>query len=112
MVKQTISNDNMVNTTVERLFYSPEGHIVVSALFGLALALIFRRVCKDNCTDYYAPYIKDIENKKFKIEDMCYTYKPYTVKCDKTQKIYTSYNINTEPENKIAEPGLIEKIFN
>jgi hypothetical protein len=111
MVKAPVPNDNIINSTVDRLFYSTEGHIVVSALFGLALALVFRRVCKDNCTEYYAPFIKDIENKKFKIEDTCYEYKPYSVKCDTSQKIYTSYNINTKPDNKVDEPGLIDKFF-
>lgn len=111
MVKNIVQ-DSMINTTVDRLFYSYEGQLIVSALFGLALALIFRRVCKDNCTEYYAPFIKDIENKNFKIEDTCYEYKPYSVKCDNSQKIYTSYNINTNPDNKIDEPGLIDKIFN
>jgi hypothetical protein len=110
MVKKPI-NDNMINTSVERLFYTSTGQLIVSALFGLALALIFRRVCKDNCTVYYAPYIKDIENKKFKIEDTCYEYKPYSVKCDKTQKIYTSYNINKTPENKMDEPSIIDKFI-
>ena len=111
MVKKAIE-DNIVNTSVERLFYTSTGQAIVSGIFGLSLALIFRRVCKDNCTEYYAPFIKDIENKNFKIEDTCYTYKPYSVKCDTTKKIYKSYNINTNPDNKIDEPGLIDKIFN
>jgi hypothetical protein len=111
MVKKVIE-ESMINTSVERLFYTSTGQAIVSALFGLALALIFRRVCKGDCTEYYAPFIKDIENKSFKIEDTCYTYKPYTVKCDTTQKIYKSYNINTDLDNKIDEPGIIDKIFN
>jgi hypothetical protein len=111
MVKKAIE-ENMINSSVERLFYTTTGQAIVSALFGLSLALIFRRVCNGDCTDYYAPNIKDIENKSFKIEDTCYTYKPYNVKCDTTQKIYKSYNINTTPENKIDEPGIIDKIFN
>lgn len=109
MVKQAVS-DNIINTSVDRLFYSYEGQLIVSALFGLALALIFRRVCKDNCTEYYAPFIKDIENKNFKIEDKCYQYKPYSVKCNTSEKIYTSYNINSEIDNKIDEQGIIDKI--
>lgn len=110
MVKKVIE-DSMLNTSVERLFYTSTGQAIVSAIFGLALALIFRRVCNGDCTEYYAPFIKDIEKKSFKIEDICYIYKPYSVKCDETQKIYKSYNINIKPENKLDDNSIIDKIF-
>jgi len=104
-------DESMITTSVHRLFYDKEGQIVISALFGLALALLFRRVCKDNCTIYFAPNIDDIEGKTFKLEDQCYKYKPYSTKCDSSQKMYESYDINTKPENKVEDAGLFSKIF-
>lgn len=97
--------------TIHRLFYEKEGQMVVSALFGLALALIFRRVCKDNCTLYFAPNIEDIQDKTFRLEDQCYRYKAYTTKCDNTQKVYQQYDVNMTPENKVEDSGLLSKLF-
>lgn len=107
-----IKDNNLLTTTINRLFYEKEGQIVVSALFGLALALIFRRVCKNNCTVYFAPDLKDIENKSFIIEDICYKYKPYPVKCDNTKQIFESYDVNTNPDNKITDYGILSTLFN
>lgn len=104
-------NQSTLAVTIQRLFYEENGQIVVSALFGLALALVFRRVCKDNCVLYYAPDIKEIDNKIFKLEDTCYKYKPYSVKCNHNEKILKNYDINTNPENKIIDNGLFSKIF-
>ena len=40
-----------VRTAVDKLLYTPFGQILTSAIFGLAIALLFKRVCKDNCTE-------------------------------------------------------------
>jgi len=104
-------NQSTLAITINRLFYQKDGQIVVSALFGLALALIFRRVCKDNCVIYYAPDIKEVDNKIFKLEDTCYKYKPHSVKCNNKDKTLKVYNINTNPENQIIDQGLFSKIF-
>lgn len=104
-------DQSTIRMTIQRLFYEKEGQIVVSALFGLALALIFRRVCKDNCVIYYAPNTKDIENKVFKLEDTCYKYKPYAVKCNTNEKIFKTYDVNTKPDNQIIDYGLFSKLF-
>lgn len=95
----------MIRPAIDRLLYSPTGQLLISAIFGLALALMFRRVCKDNCVIFYAPYIKDIEGKVFKLEDTCYTYTPYMVKCQTaptSKQPLEPYNVNTEPINKIG----------
>lgn len=106
-----VKEETTLSTTIHRLFYEKNGQIVVSALFGLALALIFRRVCKDNCTVYFAPNIKDIENKSFIVEDVCYKYKPYTVKCDNTKENYKSYDINVKPDNELTDYGVFTRMF-
>ena len=75
-----------LRVTIDRLFYDDTGQIIVSALFGLALALLFRRICKDNCVLYSAPDIKEIEENVFNLEDTCYKYKSYAVKCNAKDK--------------------------
>lgn len=97
-------NRNMkdgIRLVINKLFYTEIGQIITSALFGLALALLFKRVCKNNCTKYYAPYIDEIQNKIFKLEDTCYKYFPYMVKCPNDNNILSPYDINSKPLNKI-----------
>lgn len=95
-----------LNATIDRLFYNEIGQIIVSALFGLSLALIFKRVCKDNCVLYHAPDINDIENKVFKLENTCYKYTPYAVKCE-NKEFVLPYNGNKTPDNLIKDnPGI------
>jgi hypothetical protein len=86
---------------VDRLMYTSFGQKLVSSIFGLALALLFHRVCKDNCTIYYAPYVSEVEGNVFKLEDTCYKYEPYMTKCMDEQQILNPYDVNTKPENKI-----------
>lgn len=109
MVKK-VAESTMV-TTIHRLFYEREGQIVVSALFGLALALIFRRVCTGDCVLYFAPNVSDIQGKTFILEDTCYKYSPYAVKCNDKEKIYKAYDVNLQPENAIIDYGLFSKLF-
>ena len=97
----------LLRESINKLLYTPIGQFIVSAIFGLALALLFKRVCKDNCTAYFAPYIDEIEGKVFQLEDTCYEYTPYMVNCDKTNNVLKPYDINAKPENKIAEPPKI-----
>jgi hypothetical protein len=106
-----VKDNSSTSVVISRLFYEKDGQMIVSAIFGLALALIFRRVCKDNCVVYFAPKINDIDGKMFKIEDTCYKYKPYTVKCNKNENIYKTYDINTKPDNEIIDYGLFSRIF-
>ena len=100
-----------LRVTIDRLFYDETGQIIVSALFGLALALLFRRICKDNCVVYSAPDIKDIEGNIFNLEDTCYKYKSYPVKCNSIDTPLKPYDINIKPDNLISVPSFFEKIF-
>ena len=100
-----------LRVTIDRLFYDDTGQIIVSALFGLALALLFRRICKDNCVLYSAPDIKEIESNVFNLEDTCYKYKSYPVKCNDIDKPLEPYDINKTPDNLISIPGFFEKTF-
>lgn len=100
-----------INSLVDRLFYNSTGQFIVSAIFGIALALVFHRVCKDNCIVFYAPQITDINNHIFELEGSCYKYIPHPVKCDTNQKIIQPYNINAIPDNKLETKGFFTKMF-
>ena len=95
-MKQDFANmflNNVMNTdTGQKLF---------SFLCGLGLTLVFQRVCKDNCTMFYAPHQTDFVDKQFKVEDTCFVYQPYITKC--TDKVLLPYNLNDKPVNKIVE---------
>ena len=107
-----MTKDSRINVYIDKLLYDSNGQMFVSAIFGLALALMFNRVCKDNCILFYAPRLDDIQGKKFKLEDTCHSYSPYTVQCDKKQKIIKPYDINVHPDNVIEEKGFISRIMN
>lgn len=68
---------------VDRLFYTSMGAYVVSAIFGLALAFMFQRVCADkSCIVVKPPPMKEIDDYVYKINDTsCYKYTPRVVKC-------------------------------
>ncbi len=97
---------------IDRLFYTSMGQTFISALFGISIALLFKRVCKENCVLYYAPKQTDVEGKVFKVEDSCYKYTPKIVKCNETLTppiLY--YNGNRKPDNVIEEPNMFNKLF-
>jgi hypothetical protein len=63
------------------------GRYVMSILLGFGLATLFRTVCKGkNCLVYNAPPLDEIENKTYKENNKCYTYKAEYQKCDKNKK--------------------------
>ena len=98
-----------IKDIISRLFYTETGQILISALFGLSLALIFKRVCKENCVLYIAPNSIDIDGKIFKFEDKCYKYSKINVKCN--EKPVENYNGPYTPENKLNEPNFFSKLF-
>jgi hypothetical protein len=93
---------SVFDTAVSRLLYTPIGQIIVSAIFGLALGLMFKRVCKGNCTNYFAPYVDEVKGQTFKLEDTCYEYAPYMVDCKKEDNALEPYDVNIKPVNKIG----------
>ena len=92
-----------VRSSVDRLLYTSFGQILISAIFGLAVALLFHRVCKSGCIVYYAPHIDEVQDKVFQLEDTCYKYTPYVIPCKQNQEILNPYDVNDEPINKIQK---------
>jgi hypothetical protein len=87
---------------IDKLLYTSNGQIIISAIIGLGISLLFRRICKDNCTVYYAPYIEEVKDNVFKLEDTCYQYTPYVVECQKDKvAILNPYDVNERPDNKL-----------
>ena len=83
----------MIRQVIDRLLYTYYGQVIVSAVFGLALGLLFHKACKGKCTIYYAPYIDEVKDRVFQLEDTCYVYNPHIVKCNTKQKILNPYNV-------------------
>lgn len=78
----------MVNLNIKRLLYTPVGKILMSIIFGLGLASLFRKVCRDDkCISFNGPIIEDISGRVFQYGDDCYKYKQTAVRCDKSKKI-------------------------
>jgi len=98
-----------LKTIIQRLLYTNMGQLFISSLFGLSLALLFRRVCKENCVMYIAPKAEEIEGKIFKLEDNCYSYSTVSVKCN--EKTINSYEGNRTADNQITEPTFFSKLF-
>jgi len=106
-----IDKNNNIASLVDRLFYNSSGQLIVSSIFGIALALLFQRVCKDNCIVFYAPKTTDIKDNIFELEGSCYKYTQHPVKCDTTQKIIDPYNINAVPDNKLESNSTFSNFF-
>lgn len=76
-----------VHQLTSRMFYSNKGQLIISILFGLAIALLFQRVCKDRkCIIITAPATADIAGKVYQFEGECFKYTPYGVKCPADKK--------------------------
>jgi hypothetical protein len=71
-----------INDITDRLFYKENGQMFVSAIFGLALALLFQKVCKDRkCLMITAPDTQEITSKIHEFEGECYRYTTQAVHC-------------------------------
>jgi hypothetical protein len=60
----------------------PIGNFLISAILGLGLAAIFKKVCNEgHCVVIKGPPYENIKDKIFVFEDKCYKYKPKAVSC-------------------------------
>lgn len=82
-----------MNTTI--------GNIIFSFICGLGLSLVFKKVCKGNCVQYFAPHPMEFIEKQFQIENTCFEYEPYVVECVDEEKVLLPYSEKDMPENKI-----------
>lgn len=66
------------------LFKDTKGKIILSIVWGLGLAALFRKVCKGrDCIIIKGPKPEEMHNKVFKFDDKCYLYKAQNTSCKK-----------------------------
>jgi hypothetical protein len=64
------------------LFQSKLAKIILSILWGLGLASLFRKTCLDrNCIIFRAPDPKDIVDQTFGFEKSCYQFETELTRC-------------------------------
>jgi len=68
--------DDFTNTT--------QGRIIISIIWGLGLATLFRKACKGrNCIVIKAPDPDNIKNKIYAFQNKCYKFYPEITSCYK-----------------------------
>lgn len=61
---------------------SKTGSIIISAIFGLGLAALFRQTCKgERCIVIKSPNVDDVEKNVYKYNQQCYKYKANIIPC-------------------------------
>ena len=78
-------NRNKLRFVTDRLFHTETGCTIMSALFGVALAFMFQRVCKGaQCYIIKSPPKEETDKYVYEIEgEGCFKYAPKVVPCDK-----------------------------
>tara|TARA_B100001093_G_C26843575_1_gene1021700 strand:+ start:134 stop:355 length:222 start_codon:yes stop_codon:yes gene_type:complete len=60
------------------------GKVIISIIWGLGLATLFRKVCKGRkCLIMRGPKPEEMNNKVYKFDDKCYLYKAKNTTCKK-----------------------------
>lgn len=68
---------------IQSFIHSDAGSVIISALWGFGLAMVFRKVCMDReCITVYGPKPSDVRGKKVKWNDTCYVIEPKEASCD------------------------------
>ena len=56
--------------------------ILISVVFGLGLASVFRKICKNGrCIVVKGPPIDEIRKNVYKMDNECYKYTPFATNC-------------------------------
>ena len=59
-----------------------ETRIILSIIWGLGLSAIFRKACTGrDCIVIKGPPPSEMENKTYKFDNKCYTYKAHATQC-------------------------------
>ena len=65
-----------------KLIKTDVGRKIISVMWGLGLATMFQRICKDrSCIVYTSPNPSDIKNKTYKKGDQCYKFDTEISEC-------------------------------
>ena len=67
---------------LDRFFDNRTGIIIVSVIFGLGLASLFRKVCEDrDCIVIRGPNRTETDKFYYKNDSACYKYTPVVAEC-------------------------------
>lgn len=67
---------------ISSFIHSELGGIIICILWGLGLAMLFRRVCVSReCITVYGPKPADLRQKKVRWNDKCYVIEPKDASC-------------------------------
>lgn len=68
----------------DRILRQPASRVILSILWGLGLAALFRRTCRGNrCIVIEGPSLNEVRNTLYQYEgeDDCYRFEAYEVEC-------------------------------
>lgn len=66
----------------QKFFKSRTGIVIVSIIWGVGLATLFKRVCKDNnCIVIKGPSVNEQKKKIYKVDNSCVTFDTHVSKC-------------------------------
>ena len=69
---------------VEDVISNDKAKIIISIIWGLGLATLFRKVCKGRkCLIIKGPKPEEMNNKVYKFDNKCYLYKSQNTTCKK-----------------------------
>ena len=78
---------------IEKFLDTKIGRIIISIIWGLGIACLFKRVCKGkNCVVVKGPDPEKLKGKIFKYNDDCFKYNTYSVSCKREGNIETFSN--------------------
>jgi len=69
-------------TNLIHLMKTELGSVIISIIWGLGLAALFRQTCKNrNCIVIKAPDTKDIKGQIYQFDSSCFTFNTNPAKC-------------------------------
>ena len=70
---------------IENLIYLMKtelGSVIISIIWGLGLAALFRQTCKNrNCIVIKAPDVEEVKDQVYKFDSSCFTFNTNPAKC-------------------------------
>lgn len=72
---------------ITKLLKTKYGKYIISIIFGLGLASLFRKICdKKSCLSFMGPKFKDIKDNVYKYNNQCIKFTENIVNCNSPNK--------------------------
>jgi hypothetical protein len=85
-----------------KLLASPTGKVIMSLVWGLGLAALFRRACTGrSCIVYKSPHPSKIQGRVFQHEGQCYKYNTSRTNCDNIEANNVRLDRNVNIDNDL-----------